>query len=104
MLVPVQVSYTTFWQRYFYHLWKIEKDEEKRRLIVKGVQDEDDTEEDFQWDSEDEEASTEASKLVAANEAKQQQEKQKQKQQQQQQSLKGKEPEKTEQDSDSDWE
>ncbi|KAL1929435.1 hypothetical protein VTP01DRAFT_1573 [Rhizomucor pusillus] len=103
-LVPVQVSYTTFWQRYFYHLWKIEKDEEKRRLIVKGVQDEDDTEEDFQWDSEDEEASTEASKLVAANEAKQQQEKQKQKQQQQQQSLKGKEPEKTEQDSDSDWE
>ncbi|KAG0168286.1 hypothetical protein DFQ28_008755 [Apophysomyces sp. BC1034] len=54
-LVPVEVSYATFWQRYFYHAWKVEQDEQKRQLIVKGAEaDEDDT--DFKWDSDDEEA------------------------------------------------
>ncbi|KAI9278527.1 hypothetical protein BDA99DRAFT_492424 [Phascolomyces articulosus] len=51
-LVPVQVNYTSFWQRYFYHVWSIEQDEQKRQLIVKGVDDDDDA--DFKWDSDDE--------------------------------------------------
>ncbi|KAI7903650.1 AMMECR1 domain-containing protein [Cokeromyces recurvatus] len=51
-LVPIQVSYALFWQRYFYHAWKIEQDEQKRQLIVK--QQETDEEADFKWDSDDE--------------------------------------------------
>ncbi|KAI8141871.1 hypothetical protein BJV82DRAFT_617842 [Fennellomyces sp. T-0311] len=52
-LVPVQVNYTAFWQRYFYHVWVIEQDEQKRQMIVKGVDDDDD-DADFKWDSDDE--------------------------------------------------
>ncbi|KAI8990175.1 hypothetical protein BDB01DRAFT_780302 [Pilobolus umbonatus] len=51
-LVPVQISYPLFWQRYFYHVWKIEQDEKKRELIVKGVEED---EADFKWDSDEEE-------------------------------------------------
>lgn len=43
-----------FWQRYFYHAWKIEQDEQKRQLIVQGVTEEEDA--DFKWDSDDEES------------------------------------------------
>ncbi|KAI7877935.1 hypothetical protein K492DRAFT_238885 [Lichtheimia hyalospora FSU 10163] len=49
-LVPVKVSYVLFWKRYFYHAWKIEEDDKKRQLITKAAQEE----EDFKWDSEDE--------------------------------------------------
>jgi hypothetical protein len=57
-LVPIKVSYTLFWQRYFYHVWKIDQDEQKRQLIVKGVGQADD-EKDFSWDlSDDEDSST----------------------------------------------
>ncbi|KAG2193577.1 hypothetical protein INT47_006643 [Mucor saturninus] len=52
-LVPVQVSYALFWQRYFYHAWKIEQDEQKRQLIVQGVTEDD---ADFKWDSDDEDS------------------------------------------------
>ncbi|KAL0094180.1 hypothetical protein F4703DRAFT_1817028 [Phycomyces blakesleeanus] len=54
-LVPVQVSYALFWQRYFYHAWKIDQDEQKRQWIVKeaSVQDNQDTE--FKWDYSDDE-------------------------------------------------
>ncbi|KAI9279311.1 hypothetical protein BY458DRAFT_432006 [Sporodiniella umbellata] len=52
-IVPVQVSYPVFWQRYFYHAEKIEQDEQKRQLIVQGVKEDD--ENDFKWDSDDEE-------------------------------------------------
>lgn len=52
--VPVKVDYTTFWKRYFYRAWCIEQDEQKRQMIVKGVQEQDD-EADFKWDSDDEE-------------------------------------------------
>ncbi|KAF7732766.1 hypothetical protein EC973_000038 [Apophysomyces ossiformis] len=54
-LVPVEVSYATFWQRYFYHAWKIEQDEQKRQLIVKGAE-ADEEETNFKWDSDDEDA------------------------------------------------
>ncbi|OAC99722.1 hypothetical protein MUCCIDRAFT_156867 [Mucor lusitanicus CBS 277.49] len=57
-LVPVQVSYTLFWQRYFYHAWKIDQDEQKRQLIVQGAQEEEDDEADFKWDSDDEDNTT----------------------------------------------
>ncbi|KAI9304566.1 hypothetical protein BJ944DRAFT_231177 [Cunninghamella echinulata] len=52
-LVPIQVDYTTFWQRYFYHIWKIDEEDKRRQLIVKGV-DEHEDEADFKWDSDDE--------------------------------------------------
>ncbi|GAA5802467.1 hypothetical protein HPULCUR_007932 [Helicostylum pulchrum] len=51
-LVPIQVSYTLFWQRYFYSAWKIDQDEQKRQMIVQGVAEDD---ADFKWDSDDEE-------------------------------------------------
>lgn len=54
-LVPVQVSYTLFWQRYFYHAWKIDQDEQKRQLIVQGANEQED-DADFKWDSDDEDA------------------------------------------------
>lgn len=59
-LVPVQISYTLFWQRYFYHAWKIDQDEQKRQLIVQNVQkdQQDDEEADFKWDSDDEDNAT----------------------------------------------
>lgn len=57
-LVPVQVSYLLFWQRYFYHAWKIDQDEQKRQLIVQGTQEEEDDEADFKWDSDDEDNTT----------------------------------------------
>ncbi|KAI9013885.1 hypothetical protein CLU79DRAFT_768367 [Phycomyces nitens] len=54
-LVPVQVSYALFWQRYFYYAWKIDQDEQKRQWVVKeaSVQDNQDTE--FKWDYSDDE-------------------------------------------------
>lgn len=52
-IVPMQVSYPLFWQRYFYQAWKIDQDEQKRQLIVQSVKEED--ENDFKWDSDDEE-------------------------------------------------
>lgn len=55
-LVPVQISYSLFWQRYFYHAWKIEQDEQKRQLIVQHNEEED--EGDFKWDSDDEDNNT----------------------------------------------
>lgn len=54
-LVPVQVSYTLFWQRYFYHAWKIDQDEQKRQLIVQGA-DEAEEDVDFKWDSDEEDS------------------------------------------------
>ncbi|OBZ85346.1 BSD domain-containing protein 1 [Choanephora cucurbitarum] len=54
-LVPVQVSYPLFWQRYFYHAWNIEQDEKKRQLIVQQPN-EDDT--DFKWDSDEDDNTT----------------------------------------------
>ncbi|EIE87193.1 hypothetical protein RO3G_11904 [Rhizopus delemar RA 99-880] len=54
-LVPVQVSYPLFWQRYFYQTYKIDQDEQKRQLIVQGVKDEQEDENEFKWDSDDEE-------------------------------------------------
>ncbi|CAO3615899.1 unnamed protein product [Cunninghamella blakesleeana] len=56
-LVPIQIDYTTFWQRYFYHVWKIDEEDKRRQLIVKGV-DEHDEEADFKWDSDDEDNNT----------------------------------------------
>ncbi|KAI8082773.1 uncharacterized protein BX664DRAFT_387919 [Halteromyces radiatus] len=50
-LVPLKVDYTTFWQRYFYHSWKIDQEEQRRQLIVKGAEHDED---DFRWDSDDE--------------------------------------------------
>lgn len=47
------MSYTLFWQRYFYQAWKIEQDEQKRQLIVQGA-DEAEDEADFKWDSDEE--------------------------------------------------
>lgn len=56
-LVPIQVTYKLFWQRYFYHAWKIDQDEQKRQLIVKGVEEQgEDDEADFKWDSDEEES------------------------------------------------
>ncbi|KAI9258932.1 hypothetical protein BDA99DRAFT_514559 [Phascolomyces articulosus] len=64
-LVPVQVSYVLFWQRYFYHVQKIEKEDEKRQIIAKGADDEGE----FKWDSEDEdEPSTSPSTLTQKKE------------------------------------
>ncbi|KAG2216626.1 hypothetical protein INT45_001832 [Circinella minor] len=49
-LVPIKVTYILFWQRYFYHAEKIEKEDEKRQLIAEGADEEDE----FKWDSDDE--------------------------------------------------
>ncbi|KAI7857688.1 hypothetical protein BDC45DRAFT_603252 [Circinella umbellata] len=49
-LVPIKVTYVLFWQRYFYHAEKIEKEDEKRQLIAEGADEEDE----FKWDSDDE--------------------------------------------------
>ncbi|ORX44102.1 BSD-domain-containing protein [Hesseltinella vesiculosa] len=57
-LVPVQVDYTHFWQRYFYHTWKIDQEEQRRQMIVKGADHDDD---DFKWDSDDEDLVADAS-------------------------------------------
>ncbi|KAI8094863.1 uncharacterized protein B0P05DRAFT_523726 [Gilbertella persicaria] len=54
-LVPVQVSYPLFWQRYFYHAWKIEQDEQKRQIIVQSNEDD---EADFKWDSDEDDNAT----------------------------------------------
>ncbi|KAG2189398.1 hypothetical protein INT44_004540 [Umbelopsis vinacea] len=54
-LVPVQVSYNDFWQRYFYRVWKIDQEDEKRRQIVQGADAHEEDDADFKWDSEDEE-------------------------------------------------
>ncbi|ORZ25735.1 hypothetical protein BCR42DRAFT_400813 [Absidia repens] len=54
-LVPQQVDYTTFWRRYFYHAWSIDQEEQKRQMIFKGVEEEEDNDaDDFKWDSDDE--------------------------------------------------
>ncbi|CAO3578818.1 unnamed protein product [Absidia cylindrospora] len=54
-LVPQQVDYTTFWRRYFYHAWSIEQEEQRRQMIFKGVEQEEDNDaDDFKWDSDDE--------------------------------------------------
>jgi hypothetical protein len=37
-IVPIQVSYHDFWLRYFYRVWKIDQEDEKRRQIVQGKQ------------------------------------------------------------------
>ncbi|KAI8336228.1 hypothetical protein BC941DRAFT_428660 [Chlamydoabsidia padenii] len=51
-LVPLQIDYTTFWKRYFYHVWRINQEEKQRRALVQGAKlDQDD---DFKWDSDDE--------------------------------------------------
>ncbi|KAI9316510.1 hypothetical protein BX666DRAFT_2028039 [Dichotomocladium elegans] len=50
-LVPVEISYTLFWKRYFYHVWKTEEDDRKRHVIAEAAE----NEEDFRWDSDDEE-------------------------------------------------
>ncbi|KAJ3174333.1 hypothetical protein HDU88_000301 [Geranomyces variabilis] len=60
-LVPSEISYATFWQRYFFRVSELEREEETRKqLLAKakaatadGAGDED--EEDFSWGSEDEE-------------------------------------------------
>ncbi|CEP10081.1 hypothetical protein [Parasitella parasitica] len=57
-LVPVQVSYALFWQRYFYHAWKIDQDEQKRQIIVQEAHKEEDDEADFKWDSDEEDNTT----------------------------------------------
>ncbi|SAM04178.1 hypothetical protein [Absidia glauca] len=54
-LVPLQIDYTTFWKRYFYHVWRITQEEERRKLLVKGVDPGD--EDDFKWDSDDDDTS-----------------------------------------------
>ncbi|KAI8327497.1 hypothetical protein BC941DRAFT_519690 [Chlamydoabsidia padenii] len=56
-LVPIKVDYTTFWKRYFYHTWRIDQEEQKRKLIVKGANQELDEDDDFKWDSDDEDMS-----------------------------------------------
>ncbi|CAO3666650.1 unnamed protein product [Umbelopsis vinacea] len=55
-LVPIQVSYHDFWLRYFYRVWKIDQEDEKRRQIVQGADAHDEEDADFKWDSEDEDA------------------------------------------------
>ncbi|KAI9498685.1 hypothetical protein BDB00DRAFT_799112 [Zychaea mexicana] len=53
-LVPIEVSYVLFWQRYFHHAQKIEKEDEKRQIIAEGAQEE----LEFKWDSDDEDEAT----------------------------------------------
>jgi len=53
-LVPVAVSYTDFWERYYYKLHKLNQEEERRAALVKrattsGHNDD----EDLSWDEED---------------------------------------------------
>lgn len=60
------MSYKLFWQRYFYHAWKIEQDEQKRQMIVQRVA-EDEDEGDFKWDSDEEESSNNTTLPVVAS-------------------------------------
>ncbi|KAI8146929.1 hypothetical protein BJV82DRAFT_597077 [Fennellomyces sp. T-0311] len=61
-LVPVEVSYVLFWQRYFYHHQRIEHEDEKRQIIAKGAEDEDE----FKWDSDDEDDEEVTSKNLSS--------------------------------------
>lgn len=53
-LVPVAVSYTDFWERYFYKLHKLNQEEERRAALVKrATTSEQVDEEDLRWDDEE---------------------------------------------------
>lgn len=56
-VVPSSLSSSAFWLRYFFRVQQIEEDEARRKEILEGAtQDQD--EEDFNWDMEDESASS----------------------------------------------
>jgi len=53
-LVPVAVSYTDYWERYFYKLHKLNQEEERRAALVKrATTSEQVDEEDLRWDDEE---------------------------------------------------
>jgi len=66
-LVPVAVSYTDFWERYFYKLNKLNQEEERRAALVKrATTSEQVDEENLSWD--DEESAANAKGDVAKKE------------------------------------
>jgi len=53
-LVPVAVSYTDFWERYYYKLHKLNIEEERRAALVKRATNQNVDEEELGWDVEEE--------------------------------------------------
>ncbi|KAL5523630.1 hypothetical protein ACEPAG_7803 [Sanghuangporus baumii] len=56
-LVPSTLDSATFWTRYFFRVYQIEKDEEKRKALLAASGDEG-NEEDFSWEDDDDESIT----------------------------------------------
>ncbi|KAL5528509.1 hypothetical protein ACEPAF_7645 [Sanghuangporus sanghuang] len=56
-LVPSALDSATFWTRYFFRVYQIGKDEEKRKTLLAGSGDEG-NEEDFSWEDDDDESIT----------------------------------------------
>ncbi|KAL0573523.1 hypothetical protein V5O48_008428 [Marasmius crinis-equi] len=49
-LVPAEISKEVFWKRYFYRVYQIRQEEEKRKALLQGTVESD---EDFSWEDED---------------------------------------------------
>jgi len=62
-LVPVTVSYSDFWERYYYKLNKLQQEDERRAALVKrATNSAHSDEEQFSWDEEEETSGSIASK------------------------------------------
>ncbi|THH01130.1 hypothetical protein EW026_g1527 [Hermanssonia centrifuga] len=64
VLVPEAMTSETFWTRYFFRVYQVEQEEERRKAILQGTTE---SEEDFEWESDDEE--TTASKIPPSSAA-----------------------------------
>ncbi|EMD32040.1 hypothetical protein CERSUDRAFT_119045 [Gelatoporia subvermispora B] len=51
-LVPVVIPVEVFWTRYFFRVYQVEQEEERRKALLQGTID---TEEDFSWEDDEEE-------------------------------------------------
>ncbi|KAJ7076353.1 hypothetical protein B0H15DRAFT_864239 [Mycena belliarum] len=57
VLVPTEMTRDIFWQRYFFRVYQIEQEEEKRKALLQRSTE---SEEDFSWEDEDESTATTA--------------------------------------------
>ncbi|OCH86346.1 hypothetical protein OBBRIDRAFT_797274 [Obba rivulosa] len=66
LLVPTTIPVEVFWTRYFFRVYQVEQQEERRKALLKGTMD---TEEDFSWEDDEDEAPSQPSKSTAPQEA-----------------------------------
>ncbi|KXN85334.1 hypothetical protein AN958_11434 [Leucoagaricus sp. SymC.cos] len=65
-LVPLELTETEFWQRFFFRTHQIREEEGKRKALLQATTE---SEDDFDWDDEDSEEEEEDDKPVVAKEA-----------------------------------